>query len=126
MKQHKMTKEFKSELAKLLTLAVELNRPDFTVFIRYSGHVYQLGIDVHFGGWQPSSDANESSSIYVNDIDNDDGVPNEIDVVKEAIKWLKEASEKNDIRATEAEKKKRDKKRAEYEELKAIFEPEKA
>ena len=46
-----MTKQFETQLADLLRLAIELNSPDYNVFIEFNGHVKSLCIGVNPGGW---------------------------------------------------------------------------
>ena len=40
-----------TQLADLLRLAIELNSPDYHVFIEFNGHVESLCIGVYPGGW---------------------------------------------------------------------------
>lgn len=59
----KMTQQFKfgdhdsiarqstTQLADLLRLAIELNSPEYHVFIEFNGHVENLRIGVYPGGW---------------------------------------------------------------------------
>ena len=40
-----------TKLADLLRLAIELNSPEYHVFIEFNGHVESLCIGVYPGGW---------------------------------------------------------------------------
>jgi hypothetical protein len=35
----------------IIELAQELNMPDFTVFVTWSGHIDRFSVQVHPGGW---------------------------------------------------------------------------
>lgn len=75
----------------LANLCLELNNPDFHVFLNLSGHVNALDLEVHNGGWHESSRINtkkfEGGFVY---IDTD-----EQDIFSRAIDWLKERHEEN-------------------------------
>ncbi len=45
----------------IIELAYKLNAPDFTVFVEYSGHVEQLSLRVHVGGWKNTTHLSEET-----------------------------------------------------------------
>ena len=48
-----------TQLADLLRLAIELNSPEYHVFIEFSGHVESLSVVVYPGGWVPNKSRKE-------------------------------------------------------------------
>jgi len=70
----------------LLRLAMELNRPDFTVQLRYSGHVNWIEIDCHPSGWKKACDCQRLKPVSIKFYDL---TP---DTITEACTWLRERS----------------------------------
>jgi len=68
----------------LLFLAQELNSPDYHVFLNFSGHINQIYISVHHGGWKEKVHPTNSFEIYTDD------EPRPLYAIDTAIAWLKE------------------------------------
>jgi hypothetical protein len=62
--QLEMNEDEKRALADFLVLSVTLNKPDFSVFVEYSGHVNQLLMRIYPGGWVSGIDYTHSNSLW--------------------------------------------------------------
>lgn len=91
-----------------------------TVFVRFSGHINGVEIDIYYGGWIPGRNG-ETKSFHVSK----KGFCQ--DQVNDVIAWLKEVLNSSvsyeDLIAKRLEKEK-ERKRQQYEALKAEFESE--
>lgn len=52
-------------LNKLISMCTELNRDDFHVFLRFSGHVNMIDIGVHYGGYNEKKEESKICSFYL-------------------------------------------------------------
>lgn len=121
-----MTNPINKALADLIQTVNELNREDFTVFLRYSGHVQSVEVHYYAGGYEN----NPKNGTYLSDCYIHDAFNNSIsdEQVAEGIEELRleliEASENNEKEFVLAKAKAEAADRAKYEELKAKFEKE--
>lgn len=67
-----MKQQAKRKLSELFELCVELNKPDFTVFFDFAGHIDHIQINIHFGGWKRLNDSDHDISVYTDT--NDDSI----------------------------------------------------
>ena len=69
-------------IVKILGLAYDVNsKGKDHIFVRFSGHVNQIEVDIHIGGWDKEKDYDKQFSFY---LDEDFEQP-----AKECIKFLK-------------------------------------
>lgn len=113
---------YEAQMVELLTTAIRLNRKDFTVFFRFSGHVQELEVQYHPGGWKSGQNGKTTGSVYIND----SGVEYESDPFSEVTQNLISASENNGAVAAEALRIKEEIERKQYERLRLKFEGEPA
>lgn len=59
-----MTPETKKAVLEVMSMALDLNRETFAVFVDYSGHVNKLSVRCYPGGWE-CAEQSESSYLYV-------------------------------------------------------------
>lgn len=100
-----------SKLGELVELCHELNGEDFSVFFDYSGHISNFALSVHMGGWVEGR-----PGVFF-------GYLEEPGRAEDAISWLKQRYEENEIiqgrRAQNAEQNAKA-----LEEAKALLTPE--
>ena len=58
-----------------------------TIFIRYSGHVDGIDIDIHYGGWEPDDKPSKSYCVYLYG-------HNELEEIEKAWREVKDIYEK--------------------------------
>lgn len=75
----------------LADLCIELNAPDFHVFLSFRAHINSFDLEVHHGGWNEGSRGNvkQFKGGFAH-LDTD-----EQDIFSRAIDWLKERHEEN-------------------------------
>ncbi|MGD9554746.1 MAG: hypothetical protein AB7D96_07675 [Arcobacteraceae bacterium] len=56
-------------ISDLMRLTDSLNREDLHLMLRYSGHVQNVSIDIHYDGWKRDAGSDEHTSLecYTND-----------------------------------------------------------
>lgn len=98
-------------ISDIMTVALELNRKDFTVFVNFSGHVNKIRVDYRAGGWREGCSCTDSRELYT------DGKisSKKIDGI---IAWLVAASDNNEEETKKARNKANEKILADYETLK--------
>lgn len=109
-----MNKKQFQKLAKITKLAYELNRENFTVFVDFSGHVDELKISWHLGGWTSGADRDGAVYFRLDRIIADHDF-------EHAFQKLNEASLMSDNRAAQIAIDRIEKEREKYEELKKKF-----
>ena len=87
----------KLNIGKILDKAIELNRPDFHVWVSFSGHVNSVSIRCAYGGFVSGVSASYIYSFYT---DHEDF--NAKETVSEALSAMDEASQENEDRAIAA------------------------
>jgi len=86
----------KLNIGKILDKAIELNRPDFHVWVDFSGHVNSVSIRCVYGGYVYGSRV-VPTAIYSFYMDREDF--NAKDAVRKALSAMDEASQENERRA---------------------------
>ena len=76
----------------LLRLAIELNRPDFTVQVAFSGHVEWIEVKAWPGGWQHTCDCKKVDPLSIRLYSDEN--PN---AIREACAWLRERSAEQEV-----------------------------
>ena len=107
----KVISDYNVEVASIaINAALKFNRPDFTVFIDFSGHVNEMRISWHCGGWSDNKEKTGEVSLYI-----DKKIPKE--VFDRMIDDLQSASDNNQTLKEEASKRTEAKERREYARL---------
>lgn len=120
-----MTNPINTALMNLMQTVNELNREDFSVFMRYSGHVQAIEVYYHSGGYkQNPHNGTYLPDCYIHDAFSDGISDDEIaqfNIEQLRLKLI-EASENNEKEFALAKAKGEAAERAKYAELKAKFE----
>lgn len=119
-----MTSPINTALMNLMKTVNELNRPDFSVFLRYAGHVKNVEIHYHAGGYENNPNGpTYLPEVYIHDAFNDGMSDNAIATNIEILRQnLILASNSNADELARAKAKLEAAERRKYEELKAKFE----
>lgn len=77
--------------AQLAKLAIKSNSEDFQVFCRFMGHVNEISVEVHIGGWKPGFELGEGQgwvrSAYLDKDDSQErieGIISELEELKKS------------------------------------------
>lgn len=118
-----MTNPINTALMNLIQTVHELNRPDFTVFLQYTGHIQSIEARYCAAGYETNKNAEYLRNVRLYDAFND-GVTDEqvAENIEEMRLKLVEASENNSEELERAKAKAEAADRAKYAELKAKFE----
>lgn len=119
-----MTNPINTALMKLMKTVNELNRPDFSVFLRYSGHVQSVEINYHAGGYENNPNApTYLPDCYIHDAFNDgisdEAVATNIEILRQNLIL---ASNSNAEELARAKANAEAAERKQYEDLKEKFE----